>query len=374
MSASFEFDAVVVGAGAVGLACGHALVQRGLSVAVLEQARAIGQGVSSRNSEVIHAGLYYPTGSLKARLCVTGRRMLYAFLDAHGVAYDRCGKLLVATDEADVPRIEAIYQQGLVNGVEQLARLTAAQVHALEPEVQAVMAVSSPTSGVLDVHGYLNALRGDIERAGSSVVTGVPFTGASPLRAGGAGFHVRAGRGAASTALTCRLLVTAAGLGAQDAARAIEGFPAHAIPRRYLGKGVYFSLAGKPPFKRLIYPPPIPGALGVHYCIDLAGRARFGPDLAYVDAESYDVDPAKADGFAASVRRFWPGLPDGALTPAYAGIRPKLHGPGEPQPDFRIDGPDAHGLEGLVAMFGIESPGLTSSLAIGEVVAARLVD
>lgn len=373
MSSSFDFDAVVVGAGAVGLACGYALVRRGLSVAVVEQAAAIGQGVSSRNSEVIHAGLYYPTGSLKARLCVAGRRLLYPFLDAHGVAYNRCGKLLVATDETDVPRIEAIYQQGLVNEVEQLERLTGAQVHALEPDVKAVMAVSSPTTGVLDSHGYMAALRGEIERAGSTVVTRAPFSGATPLGAGGAGFGVRTG-GAAPTAVTCRLLITAAGLGAQDAARAIEGYPAHAIPRRYLGKGVYFSLPGPPPFKRLIYPPPIPGALGVHYCIDMAGRARFGPDLVYVDVEDYDVDPAKLAGFTAAVRRFWPGLPDGALVPAYAGIRPKLHGPGEPQPDFRIDGPDAHGLDGLVALFGIESPGLTSSLAIGELVAARLVE
>jgi L-2-hydroxyglutarate oxidase LhgO len=226
---------------------------------------------------------------------------------------------------------------------------------------------------VLDSHGYMVALRGEIERAGSTVVTQTPFAGASPLGSapGAAGFAVRTG-GASATTLTCRLLVTAAGLGAQDAARAIEGFPADHIPPLFLGKGVYFSLPGAPPFQTLVYPPPIPGALGVHYCIDMGGRARFGPDLAFVDAEDYEVDPARVDGFARSVRRFWPGLPDGALTPAYAGIRPKLHGPGEPQPDFRIDGSEVHGLAGLIAMFGIESPGLTSSLAIGELVAAQL--
>lgn len=372
MTSSFDFDAVVVGAGAVGLAAGYALGRRGLSVAVLEQAPGIGHGVSSRNSEVIHAGLYYPTGSLKARLCVTGRRALYRFLDDHGVAYNRCGKLVVATEPREAERIEAIYHQAQINEVEGLSRLTAGQVHALEPAVKAVMAILSPDSGVFDTHGYLVALRGEIESAGGAVVTSTPFVGATPLSgSGGGGFSVRTA-GADATTLSCRLLVTAPGLGAQRVARAIEGFPAHTIPTLYLGKGVYFLFRGQAPFQRLIYPPPIPGALGVHYCLDMGGQARFGPDLSFVDDENYDVDPARVAGFAQSIRRFWPGLPDDALAPAYAGIRPKLHGPGEPQPDFRIDGPEAHRIPGLVALFGIESPGLTSSLAIGEDIAARL--
>jgi L-2-hydroxyglutarate oxidase LhgO len=367
---SFDFDAVVIGAGAVGLACGYALGRRGLSVAVLEKNPAIGQGVSSRNSEVIHAGLYYPTGSLKARLCVAGRRALYQFLDEHNVDYNRCGKLVVATEDHEVERIEAIYAQAEINGVEGLSHLTAAQVHALEPEVKAVMAILSPDTGVFDTHGYMRALRGEVEAAGGAVVTSTAFAGAHPL-SGDGGFRVRTAGADAST-ITCRLLIIAASLGAQDAARAIEGFPAQAIPALYYGKGVYFLLRGKPPFTRLIYPPPIPGALGVHYCIDMAGQARFGPDLTFVDGESYDIDPARVDGFAESIRRFWPGVPVSALAPAYAGIRPKLHAAGEPQPDFRIDGPESHGLAGLIAMFGIESPGLTGSLAIGEEVAARL--
>ena len=366
---AFDFDAVVVGAGAVGLACGYALARRGLSVVVVEQERAIGQGVSSRNSEVAHGGLYYPTGSLKARLCVQGRRKLYAFLDAHGVAYDRCGKLVVATVDAEIERLEAIERQALANDVEGIAPLSAAQAHALEPALKAVMALISPQSGVFDSHGYMLALQGEIEDRGGAVVVDTPFVGAEPLAGGG--FRVRTG-GADPAELTCRLLVTAPGLGAQDVAARIEGFPGSRIPTAHFGKGVYFVFHGRAPFSRLIYPPPIPGALGVHYRRDLGGQARFGPDLEYVDHEDYTVDPARVAGFEAYIRRFWPGLPDNALTPDYAGIRPKIHGPGEEQPDFRIDGPGAHGIEGLVALFGIESPGLTSSLAIGDEVAGLL--
>ena len=368
-SAAFDFDAVVVGAGAVGLATGYALARRGLIVAVLEKERAIGQGVSSRNSEVIHAGLYYPTGSLKARLCVTGRRALYAFLDSHGVAYDPCGKLVVATEPAEVERLEAIEKQSHINDVEGIAPISAAQVHALEPELKAVMALTSPASGVFDSHGYMLALQGEIEDRGGAVVCATPFEGAEPLAGGG--FRVRAG-GADATELTCRYLITAPGLGAQHAAGLIEGFPTARIPTLHFGKGIYFVLQGRPPFQRLIYPPPIKGALGVHYRRDLGGQARFGPDLNFVEVEDYTVDPARAADFTAYIRRFWPGLPDDALSPDYAGIRPKLHGPGEPQPDFRIDGPADHGLDGLVTLFGIESPGLTSSLAIGEEAVARL--
>jgi L-2-hydroxyglutarate oxidase LhgO len=365
----FDFDAVVVGAGAVGLACGYALARRDEQVVVVEAERAIGQGVSSRNSEVAHGGLYYPTGSLKARLCVAGRRALYPFLERHGVAFDRCGKLVVATEADEIAKVEAIAAQAEANGVEGIAWLSGDQARRLEPELRAVAALHSPESGVFDSHGYMRALHGEIEDHGGAVALGAPFERAEPLAGGG--FEVRTG-GTDPAVLTTRRLVTAAGLGAQAAAAAIEGYPPDKIPARHLGKGNYFALTGKAPFARLVYPPPVPGALGVHYRRDLGGQARFGPDLEYVDEIDYRVETERLPGFYRYVRRFWPGLPDGALVPDYVGIRPKIHGPGEPQPDFRIDGPETHGLPGLAAMFGIESPGLTSSLAIGEEVADRL--
>jgi len=367
---SFDFDATVVGAGAVGLACGWALAKRGLSVLVLEQEPHIGQGVSSRNSEVIHGGLYYPTGSLKARFCVEGRRALYTFLDSHKIDHRKCGKLIVATEDAEVERIETIFQQAVANGVEGLEHLTGSQARALEPGLNAHAAILSPESGVFDSHGYMQALQGEIEEAGGTVVLSTPFERAEPLPGGG--FTITAG-GEGGATLTSRLLVTAPGLAAQAVAARIEGYPTGHIPRGHFGKGVYFRLTGKAPFERLIYPPPIPGALGTHYRKDLGGQAVFGPDLTWVETEDYSVDPTKAAEFENYVRRFWPGLPDGVLTPDYAGIRPKLHGPGEPQPDFQLHGHDVHGLDGLVALFGIESPGLTSSLAIGEAVAGMLV-
>jgi len=366
---TFDLDAVVVGAGAVGLATGRALALAGQSVVVIERERSIGQGVSSRNSEVIHAGLYYATDSLKARLCVEGRRALYAFLDSRGVGYRRCGKLVVATEASEVPRLEAIAAQARTNGVEEIEALTGAQAQALEPALRAHAALLSPQSGVFDSHGYMLALQGEIEDQGGAVVVATPFEGAEPLAGGG--FAVRAG-GAEPTTLTCRQLVIAAGLGAQAAAARIESYPTEQIPTLHYGKGVYFALRGPAPFERLIYPPPIAGALGVHYRRDLGGQARFGPDLEFVETEDYSVNPDKRAGFAAYVRRFWPALADDDLTPDYAGLRPKLHGPGEAQPDFRIDDAAHHGLEGLVTLFGIESPGLTSSLAIGDLVAARL--
>lgn len=365
----FDFDAVVVGAGAVGLACGRALARRGQAVLVLEKEDHIGQGVSSRNSEVIHGGLYYPTGSLKARLCVEGRRALYAYLDDHKIDAWKCGKLVVATEEAETMRIEAIFGQATINGVEKLEHLTGAQARALEPELNAHAAILSPESGVFDSHGYMLALQGEIEDAGGSVVVSAPFEGAESLPGGG--FSVRVG-GEGATTLTARLLVTAPGLSAQGVAAAIEGYPAALIPARHLGKGVYFRLTGKAPFDRLVYPPPIPGALGTHYRKDLGGQGVFGPDLAWVEAEDYAVDPSRRDEFVRYIRRFWPGVEADRLTPDYAGIRPKLHGPGEPQPDFQLHGAEIHGVDGLMALFGIESPGLTSSLAVGELVAERL--
>ncbi len=365
----FDFDAAVVGAGAVGLACARTLASSGMTVVVIEREGLIGSGISSRNSEVIHGGLYYPTGSLKARLCVRGRRLLYAFLDSHGVAYDRCGKLVVAAEPAEIERLEAIAAQAEVNEVENLRRLTGDEARALEPELNVVEALCSPESGVFDSHGYMLALQGDIEAAGGAVALNTPFEAARPLDGGG--FEVRTG-GADPARLTVGRLVLAAGLGAQDSAADVEGFPPALIPELHYGKGSYFLLQGKAPFRRLVYPLPIPGALGVHYKRDLGGQAHFGPDLEYVDTENYDVSSERAQGFYAYIRRFWPGLPDGSLTPDYAGIRPKLHGPGEPQPDFQLCGSQDHGLPGLMALFGIESPGLTASLALGEEVAGRL--
>jgi L-2-hydroxyglutarate oxidase LhgO len=364
-----DFDTVVVGAGAVGLACAYALARRGEAVVVLERADRIGSGISSRNSEVIHAGLHYPTGSLKARLCVDGRRALYAFLQSHAVDFNRCGKLIVATEESEIAALEKLARQAEINSVEGVRWLDAAQARALEPQLRAAAALESSESGVMDAHGYMLALEGEIEAHGGALALNTPFLGAS---SGGDGFSVRAG-GEAPATISARRLVIAAGLGAQACAAAIEGFPAARIPALHFGKGNYFALQGvKAPFARLIYPPPIPGALGTHYRRDLGGVARFGPDLQFVEREDYVVDPARAASFYATVRRFWPALPDGALVPDYAGIRPKLHGPGERQGDFVIDDKAAHDIRGLVCLFGIESPGLTSSLAIGEEVARRL--
>jgi L-2-hydroxyglutarate oxidase LhgO len=364
-----DFDAVVVGAGAVGLACGYALAGRALSVCVLEAEGAVGGGVSSRNSQVIHAGLYYPTGSRKAELCVEGRRRLYAFLDAHQVAYDRCGKLVVATRADELAPLEALAAQGQANGVEDLELISGAQARALEPELSAVAALWSRETGVFDSYGYMQALLGEIEARSGVLARNTPFDGAAALAGGG--FAVRAGGGEPTTITTARL-VTAPGLCAQAVAAAIEGYPPDRIPKAYLGKGSYFALQARAPFSRLIYPIPVPGALGVHYTRDLGGQARFGPDLEFVTTPDYQVDPARALSIYGEVRRYWPGLPNGALTPDFAGLRPKLHGAGERQPDFRLDGPSVHGLEGLVALFGIESPGLTASLAIGEAVAEGL--
>lgn len=366
---AFETDVIIVGGGAVGLATGRAFARRGHETIVLEAQAKIGQGISSRNSEVIHGGLYYPTGSLKARLCVAGRLMLYAFLEHHHLPHEKCGKLVVATEPHEIERLDAILDQAKANHVGGMRRLSGAEARALEPDLRVEAALLSEESGVMDAHAYMDALAGEIAGHGGAIAVNTPFASAAPLKGGG--FVVRTG-GEHATEVTTRYLVIAAGLGAQSAAGLVETVPAASIPPLHYGKGIYFTLSGKAPFSRLVYPLPIPGALGTHYRRDLGGQARFGPDLAFVEGEDYTVDPERGEAFYATARRFWPGLPDGALMPDYAGIRPKLHGPGEPQPDFRIDGADTHGVEGLVALFGIESPGLTASLAIGETVAERL--
>ena len=353
-----EVECIVVGAGVVGLAIARALAQSGREVLVLEAGTGIGQGTSSRNSEVVHAGLYYPPGSFKARLCVAGREMLYDYCDARGVAYSRLGKLVVATSEPELPALDRVADAAAANGVA-LTRLTAEEAVAMEPALHCVGALHSPRTGIVDSHALMLALQGELEHAGGTVVCRAPVQGG----AAGAGFTLQVG-GAEPMELSCRVLVNAAGLHAPALAQSL-GLPA---PRPYLCKGSYYSLQGRAPFSRLVYPVPEPGGLGVHLTLDLGGQARFGPDVEWVDHEEYDVDPRRADGFYAAIRRYWPALPDGALVAGYAGMRPKITGPGEPQADFRIDGPAVHGRGGLVQLFGIESPGLTSSLAIGDYV------
>lgn len=353
----------------VGLACGYALAKSGQAVVVLERERRVGTGVSSRNSEVIHAGFYYAPGSLKARLCVTGRRALYAFLARHGVAHKKCGKLLVATDESEIDALEKYARQAEANGVEGMRRLTGAEARNLEPEVHAVAALEFEESGVMDAHGYMDALAGQIEASGSSIAVGSPFKSAAITPEG---FRVQVG-GSSETNVTTRRLIIASGLSAQECARRVEPYPRSRVPKQYLAKGNYFALSGvRAPFERLVYPLPIPGALGTHYRRDLGGVGRFGPDLEWVEAEDYRVNIDRAASFYHAVRKFWPRLPEGSLQPDYAGIRPKIHGPREPQPDFMIDGPESHGVPGLVCLFGIESPGLTSSLALGDEVTRQL--
>jgi L-2-hydroxyglutarate oxidase LhgO len=365
-------DALVIGAGAVGLAVGRALAQAGLEAIVAEREAAIGQGVSSRNSEVIHAGLYYTPGSLKAQLCVRGKDLLYALCASHGVEHRHCGKLVVANSDAEQVALRALQDRAQANGVP-VQWLDAAEARALEPALQCQAALLSPTTGIVDSHALMLALQGDLERAGGLLALGsaVDAVSLSP-----AGRHVV--RMTDGSELEARVVVNAASLHACALARRFDGLDPRFVPQEYFAKGSYYSLAGRAPFSRLVYPAPADAWLGVHLTLDLGGQARFGPDLEWLDvarpeAIDYGVDPRRADGFYAEVRRYWPGLPDGALAPSYSGVRPKIHGPGEPAPDFRIDGRALHGVPGLVNLFGIESPGLTSALAIAEHV-ARLVE
>ena len=366
-----KVDAVVVGAGVVGLAAARALALAGLEVVILESEGAIGTGVSSRNSEVIHAGIYYPAGSLKAALCVRGRDRLYAYCAERALPHRRCGKLIVASRPADAGKLEAILERGRANGVHDLRRLPAAEALALEPELACAGALLSPSTGIVDSHALMTSLLGDAENAGALLALRSPFVRA---RRDGARWVVESG-GDEAYAVSARWLVNAAGLGAQQAAHAIDGFPAAAVPARHIAKGHYFSLAGRTPFRRLVYPTPVDGGLGVHLTLDLGGQARFGPDVEWLAPDAvldYAVDVGRRAAFETDIRRYWPGLPEGALQPAYTGIRPKLSGPGAPAADFVIDGPARHGVAGIVNLFGIESPGLTSSMAIADEVLARV--
>jgi L-2-hydroxyglutarate oxidase LhgO len=355
-------DCVVIGAGVVGLALARQLAFQGQEVVVLEAEDRVGTGISSRNSEVIHSGIYYPAGSLKARLCVAGQRGLYAYCEAHGVAHRRCGKLIVATDESQLDALGHLRTRAEANGVADLRWLDAAEARHLEPRLSCVAALLSPGTGIVDSHGLMRALRREAEAAGAAVVLKSPVLGG---RRRAEGLEVRVG-GAEPMALLSGRVFNCAGLGAQAVAAAIEGIRPTSIPPLHLAKGNYFGLAGAAPFSRLVYPVPSEGGLGVHLTLDLGGQARFGPDVEWVDREDYDVDPRRADRFYGEVRKYWPELPDGALQPAYAGIRPKLHGPSEPAPDFLLQREEAHGVPGLVNLFGIESPGLTACLALAE--------
>jgi L-2-hydroxyglutarate oxidase LhgO len=359
---------LVIGAGVVGLAVARATARKGHDVVVAEAASAIGTGTSSRNSEVIHAGMYYATGTLRGRHCVRGRRMLYEFCASHGVPHRKCGKLIVAGNAAELEKIQATEAQGRINDVEGLKLIGGNAARALEPELTCAGALYSPETGIIDSHAYMLALRGDLEDAGGAIAVNTPVTGA--LRKGGR-WAVQFG-GSEGGEFEFDGIVNCAGLRAQSVARAMMDYPAARVPRLVLAKGNYFSFAGRPVFSRLIYPMPMPGGLGVHVTLDLAGRMRFGPDVEWIEHEQYDVDPGRAVAFYARIRTYWPGLPDGSLSPDYSGIRPKLSGAGEPQDDFMIDAPAQHGLPGLVQMFGIESPGLTSSLSLGEEVVGYL--
>lgn len=363
-------ECAVIGAGAVGLAVARALALSGREVVVLERETAIGTATSSRNSEVIHAGIYYPEGSLRARLCVAGRHRLHAYLDAHGLAHRRCGKLIVATGEDQTDELAAIAARARANGVEDIAEVSQAWARAREPQLACLAALHSPSTGILDAHAYMLSLRGELEDHGGAVALASPVLRVETLAEG---FLLHVG-GAAPMRLESRILVNSAGLWAPDLAHRIEGLdPAH-VPQARFAKGNYFALAGRAPFSRLIYPVPEKAGLGIHLTLDMGGQARFGPDVEWIEPENghidYTVDPRRGEAFHAAVRRYWPALADGALRPAYAGVRPKIHGPDEPAADFRISGPGEHGLAGLVNLFGIESPGLTASLAIAEEVAA----
>jgi L-2-hydroxyglutarate oxidase LhgO len=360
---------LVIGAGVVGLAVARAAAIAGHEVVVAEAAAAIGTGVSSRNSEVIHAGLYYPTDSSRAYHCTRARRLLYEYCASHGVPHRKCGKLVVATNESERERLAAVHKQAELNGVEGVEIIDAADAKRLEPELACVAAMRSPETGIIDSHRFMLALRGDLEDRGGMVAFASPIERLQPARGGG--WEAAVG-GSEPQSLAFDAVVNCAGLGAQRLARATAGYPSERVPRLMLAKGNYFGFAGRPAFSRLIYPVPVPGGLGVHVTLDLAGRMRFGPDVEWIEQENYDVDPARAQAFYARIRDYWPRLPDDSLTPDYAGIRPKLTGPGEPAADFMIDGPRQHGLARLVHLFGIESPGLTSALSLAEEVAGHL--
>jgi len=362
-------ECVVIGAGVVGLAIARRMALAGREVVVLEAAETIGTETSSRNSEVIHAGIYYPRNSVKARLCVAGKLALYEFCESHGVPHRRCGKFIVATSEDQLPELERLKQAASDNGVDDLEWRTPDEVRAEEPAVFCVGALWSPSTGIIDSHGLMLAYQGDAEADGAMIAFNAPVLGG---RVTNRGIELSVG-GEEPASIRARLLINSAGLHAQRVAASIDGIPPDSVPPCYYAKGNYYSLIGRPPFSRPIYPVPEKAGLGVHVTVDLGGQVRFGPDVEWIDAIDYDVDPARADVFYEAVRKYYPALADGAIQPGYAGIRPKLQAPGETARDFFIQGPGEHGVAGLVNLYGIESPGLTASLAIADAVAELLI-
>ena len=363
-----QVDCAVIGAGVVGLAVARELARCGREVVILEAEEGFGTHTSSRNSEVIHAGIYYPTGSLKARLCVVGRRALYQYCAEHAVAHRRIGKVIVATDEPQIETLQSYRRQGELNGVDDLVPLTARELCELEPEVKGVAGFLSPATGIIDSHGLMLAYLGDAEDHGAALAL------ASPVRAGEVvsdGIVLEVG-GTESMTLKCRSVINSAGLQAQAVARSIRGIAAETIPPTYYAIGHYYTLAGRTPFRRLVYPVARRDWLGVHVTLDLGGQVKFGPDFGWIDRIDYQFDESRTAAFYRAIRDYYPGLQDGALQPGYTGIRPKIHGPNTPAPDFMIQGPSEHGVPGLVNLYGIESPGLTSSLAIADYVADLL--
>jgi L-2-hydroxyglutarate oxidase LhgO len=367
-------ETIVVGAGAIGLAIGAEFARSGAEAFVLESEGAIGGGISSRNSEVIHSGIYYPYASLKHRLCVEGRRLLYAYCDAHHIATRKCGKLIVATSQAELPTIEAIAKQGARNGVEGVEFLDGAAARALEPALASVGALHVRETGIIDSHAYMAALAGEIADGQGGVLLRHRMTSG---RRAGQGFEIEVETPDGALRIATGRLVLAGGLSTHALAARLAGYDRARAPPLTLAKGSYFSCRHAPAFSRLIYPTPVEGGLGAHLTLDLAGRMRFGPDVEWLDSDDpgeidFAVDPERSHSFYQSVRRYWPDLPDGALAPDYSGVRPKLSRRGEPAADFFIDGPQEHGIAGLVALYGIESPGLTASLALARYVAERL--
>ncbi len=362
-----QVDCIVIGAGVVGLAVARAMARKGREVIILEKADAFGTETSSRNSEVIHAGVFYVHGSLKERLCIEGRDKMYAFCDAYGVAYKRTTKLIYAAQESEIEGLRALQKHARDSGVH-LTWMSSSDARRLEPELHCAAALHSPLSGIVDSHALMLAFLGDAEAHGASIAYNSPVVGGA---AGDAGVEIETG-GPDAMRLQARTVINCAGLGAQRIGRAVNGVRPESVPPQHLAKGSYFYLSGKPPFSRLIYPLPGRASLGLHYTRDLAGQGRFGPDLEWVEAVDYHVQEQRERLFYEEIRRYWPGLPDGALRPGYSGVRPKIQGPGEPAKDFVIQMPQETGVNGFVALYGIESPGLTSCLAIADWVAERI--
>jgi L-2-hydroxyglutarate oxidase LhgO len=359
---SIEVDTIVVGAGVVGLACARAMARAGREVVILEQHSDFGTETSSRNSEVIHAGIYYPFGSQKGKLCVEGKELLYRFCDDYGVGYHRCGKLIVATTTEEESALHGIQVNAARNGVTDLRMLSCRDANVMEPELRCTAALFSPSTGILDSHAFMLALLGDAERFGAQLVLKTPV---QRIISANSMFIVHTG-GIHPTRIKARHLINAAGLAAIDVARRIEGLDQSHVPQQFMAKGNYFSLVGKAPFSRLVYPIPGQGGLGIHFTLDMGGQGRFGPDVEWIEEIDYSVNSRLREDFYPAIRRYWPKLKLDSLTPAYSGIRPKLSGPGEAAADFLVQGPSTHKISGLVNFFGIESPGLTSSLALAD--------